>query len=145
MDAVPEERVESARNDETSAPVGDTSLGELARILDHTSYQDDDDQQSNEFIEFDNKDGMKSVGSFEYISSKVNKGRRKPKGCGVSNVLGYKLNTPFPNHKATKAVGQKSKFVLEEDIIDSYITDVDITLKNEEHYGMPRSSDYENK
>ena len=43
MDAVPEERVESARNDETSAPVGDTSLGELARILDHTSYQDDDD------------------------------------------------------------------------------------------------------
>ena len=57
------------------------------------------------------------------------------------NVVEYTPNTPLPKFKATKVVGQKSKFVLGEDILDSDIADTDITLKKE-HDGTPGSCDF---
>ena len=54
-------------------------------------------------------------------------------------MLGYELKTPPPNPKMIKIVGQKSKFVMLDDIPDSDIVDADVTPKKE-HYGFPGSS-----
>ena len=66
--------------------------------------------------------------------------RRRPNSRGLSNVLGRKLKIPLPSQRH-KVVGQKSKFVLPEDLLDASITNADITLQKE-HYGVPGLSDY---
>ena len=71
----------------------------------------------------------------------VNKRSRRPNGRGLLDVLGYELKTPLPLQQKPKVVGQRSKFVLEEDILDVDIADSDVTLRKE-HYGVPGSSDY---
>ena len=83
---------------------------------------------------------MGSARSYVGSLPHVNKRARRPHGRGLSDVLGYELKTPLPPHQRTKAVGQKSKFVLEEDILDVDIADADVTLRKE-HYGVPGSSD----
>jgi hypothetical protein len=78
-----------------------------------------------------------SVGSFRHVNKKA----RRSNGCGLSDVLGCELKSPLPLCQKTKAVGQKSKFVLEEDILNTDIADADVTLRKE-HSGVPGSSDY---
>ena len=55
-------------------------------------------------------------------------------------MLGRKLKTPLQS-QAPNVVGQKSKFVLLEGILDADITGANVTLQKE-HYGVPGSSDY---
>ena len=83
---------------------------------------------------------LNSIGSFGLLGSKVNKKERRPNGRGLSDVLGRELKTPLPSQKP-KVVGQRSKFVLSEEIFDADIADADITLWKE-HSGVPGSSDY---
>ena len=67
------------------------------------------------------------------------KGRR-PNSRGLSDVLGRELKIPPPSLKP-EVVGQRSKCVLADDVLDIDITDADVTLRKE-HYGVPGSSDY---
>ena len=55
-------------------------------------------------------------------------------------MLGRELKIPLPSQKP-KVVGQRSKFVLSEDILDANIANANIVLWKE-HYGVPGLSDY---
>ena len=55
-------------------------------------------------------------------------------------MLGQKLNIPLPSQKP-KVVGQRSRFVLSEEVLDANIVHADITLQIEQ-YGVPGLSDY---
>ena len=66
----------------------------------------------------------------------MNRGRRRLKGCGLSDILGYELRAPPPNPNMIKIVGQKSKCIMLDYILDSDIDDTDVNLKRN-HYGLP--------
>ena len=72
----------------------------------------------------------------------MNKGRRRPEGRGLSDVLGRELKALPPLKSTTaKIFGQKTKFVLMDDILDTEIADTNVTLQKE-HYRTPGSRDY---
>ena len=77
---------------------------------------------------------------FEHLGSKVNTKGGRPNGRDPSDVLGRELKIPQPS-QTPNVDGQKSKFVLLEDILDADIADADITLQKE-HYGVPGLSYY---
>ena len=141
-DQAPDEE-ENAGQDATNfeeLPPGDSSL---SRILNPIRFDLDNRDDDNADIPSYNGSGdndANSIESFVHLGSKVNKRGRRPNGRGLSDVLGRELKVPPPS-LMPKVVGQKSKFVLEEDILDADIADADVTLRKE-HYGVPGSSDY---
>ena len=115
LDPMIEESVRgNAGKYEEPAP-NDSSLG---RILNPSRYQDNNQDD----VDIPNYHGsVRSIGGlhlsrlFGHIGSKVIKKGRRPHGRGLSNVLGRKLKIHLPSQKP-KVVGQRSKFVLSEDI-----------------------------
>ena len=118
----------------------------LSRILNPIRFDLDNQDDDNANIPSYNgsaDNDVDSIDSFNHIGSKVNTKGRRPTGRCLSDVLGRELKVSPPSLKP-KVVGQRSKFVLEEDILDVDIADADVTLWKE-HYGVPGSSDYRKK
>ena len=67
--------------------------------------------------------------------------KKRPKGRGLSDVLGHDLKVQVHSPKIT-ASDHKSKFVLLDDIPDKGIQDQDVILKKA-NYGTPGSDNYQ--
>ena len=143
MAAVPEETIVfDGEESKYSVPSAQDAIksDELGQVLNGTVHYNSDGVVGS-VVEVQNRgwlsgggDGGNSVGSAQSSVGSlphVNKRARRPHGRGLSDVLGYELKTPLPLHKKkkVKAVGQKSKFVLQEDILDAGIADADVTLR----------------
>ena len=113
----------------------------LGRILNPICFDVDNQDDDGDIPSYNgSENNLELIESFDHIGSRANTKGRRPNGRGLSDVLGRELKIPPPSLKPN-VVGQRSKFVLEEDILDVDITDADVTLLKE-HDGVPGSSDY---